>query len=83
MGAQTTLVNGLANLVFPAALLIYAHLLADGVLTLGIASKVGTLCVRVVCGCVVGACVCACSRACACGPVASPPMAAKGVCCNK
>lgn len=40
VGACSTPIHILSNLVFPAALLGYAHLLADGVLTLGFASKV-------------------------------------------
>ncbi|PRW44398.1 derlin-3 isoform X1 [Chlorella sorokiniana] len=40
VGARSTPIHILSNLVFPAALLGYAHLLADGVLTLGFASKV-------------------------------------------
>ena len=41
MGVRSTPLRLLSNAVFPAALLGYAHLLADGVLTLGFASKVG------------------------------------------
>ncbi|KAI7839621.1 hypothetical protein COHA_006621 [Chlorella ohadii] len=40
VGARSAPIHVLSNLVFPAALLGYAHLLADGVLTLGFASKV-------------------------------------------
>lgn len=40
LGARSGAVQALANLVFPAVLLGYTHLLADGVLTLGFASKV-------------------------------------------
>lgn len=43
VGARSTPIHILSNLVFPAALLGYAHLLADGVLTLGFASKVGSV----------------------------------------
>lgn len=41
LGARQALTRFLANLVFPASLLAYAHLFADGVLTLGVASRVG------------------------------------------
>lgn len=41
LGARLPLTRLLANLVFPASLLAYAHLFADGVLTLGVASRVG------------------------------------------
>lgn len=40
LGARTGLVHFLSNLAFPSTLLVYAHLLSDGVLTLGFASKV-------------------------------------------
>ena len=40
VGARSTLISSLSSIVYPAALLAYAHLLADGVLTLGVASKV-------------------------------------------
>lgn len=44
VGAQSSLLlSCLSNLVYPASLLVYAHLLADGVLTLGFASKVGAV----------------------------------------
>lgn len=40
VGARSPATQLLSNLVFPACLLTYAHLLADGVLTLGVASRV-------------------------------------------
>ncbi|KAL4423051.1 hypothetical protein ABPG77_002085 [Micractinium sp. CCAP 211/92] len=40
LGARLAPTRLLCNLVFPASLLVYAHLFADGVLTLGVASRV-------------------------------------------
>ena len=40
VGARSTFISTLSNLVYPATLLAYAHLLADGVLILSVASKV-------------------------------------------
>jgi len=40
VGASTPIPQFLANLVFPTTLLVYAHGMAGGVLTLGFASKV-------------------------------------------
>lgn len=39
VGARTGILRFLSNLLFPASLLLYSHLLADSVLTLGFASK--------------------------------------------
>ncbi|PSC69896.1 serine threonine [Micractinium conductrix] len=39
VGARSVATQALANLVFPVGLLAYAHGLADGVLTLGVASR--------------------------------------------
>jgi hypothetical protein len=44
LNVQSPLGKLTANLVFPATLLAYAHLLADGVLTLGVASRVRPPC---------------------------------------
>jgi hypothetical protein len=41
VGARSPITRAIANQAYPATLLVYTHVVADGVLTLGFASKVG------------------------------------------